>query len=1169
MKIKTPFPYKIVITSAILLLSLIMSLAVFLQTDFLKNKLKNRLLFIASKAKVGLKIEKIEGTLPFNYILKNVEFRISPEHKIQINEMKFTLNLLALMQNELYFTNFKAGKAKLVKEKLSAATASEGKEQEFGLPFNIYFKNFTIQNFELSKTLNISTKGRLKAEKDFNRFFCDLKIQQKGGEDLLLRFTSVGVRAKNAMKSRLSLAANVPPGLISSLWPIDGQLALTATAYGPFFSHFKIFNNEKFSPDITGSLELYLTKIKEIKDEEIKLDCDFYIPQSWLLQIRDLSATGNFFDLSGSVNFAQKGLQGCSLFFTIKEIERFTSLLPVSIAGKSSGSFKYKSSKGKIKISAPFLEIEGLKILNTEGDLDLTKNKKGFLGKANFNFNLKGENAALTSNLNWKVKKYFHLQKLNLALSNSQLKADLRFFPNWKILGSAEFATSNFNEIKNLLKLPFGAEAATVNAKALFQENESGKQKFNIITELEGIRLGDLFSSKAIATIEGEGELPKAKGKLKIDFKDGKLHQLAIDSFTFTTSNLEENWPFSLELKGKYKEPLAFSSSGNWSAKEEISIDIKNANGEAIGQQFSIAKPFTFGYSKNKLFLTQLDLKFGSSPLLLDFNISKNNASFNLEMTNFPLDFLSLNPYGINFSGFSTAKANLSKQNEMINGSMEVNLRETAISSLEKNPLLINGNIISKINNDRLFLESGLFVKDAKIMSANVNLPVEINFFPFRLVLPEEKPLKAEIQFHGRIENLLDLVHIGTHHLEGEMNCELKIANTYAAPKINGFAKITSAFYENYATGTIFKNLLLDLKADERTLFLNLAAQDEDAGEFSAKGRIELFLKDGFPFILETKLKDFACLQKEWVFAKASGELKITGNKDEAFAKGSLYTSKAEFTIPEKFPVKIPNIPIVFLNSKEGKQKKQPKELQRYPIYLDLDLVPTDEIFVSGRGLDSRWNGSLYLSGTYENIIAKGDLSLTQGNFSIAGRNFELKDGSVIFPGIKDAPAEIDISGALDVQGNTIIVNLKGPINDPKLIFRSLPALPIATIMSLLIFGHDTSDISSVQASQLTTTTATLSDETETLTKTRKSLGLDKFSIISNEPKPLDESGKMAMQVGKYIAQGLIISVRQGTEEGTANGVVEVDLTHGFSFQAENQQEQEQGKFSIKWSHNF
>ena len=85
----------------------------------------------------------------------------------------------------------------------------------------------------------------------------------------------------------------------------------------------------------------------------------------------------------------------------------------------------------------------------------------------------------------------------------------------------------------------------------------------------------------------------------------------------------------------------------------------------------------------------------------------------------------------------------------------------------------------------------------------------------------------------------------------------------------------------------------------------------------------------------------------------------------------------------------------------------------------------------------------------------------------------------------------------------------------------------------------------------------------------KENLGVDRLDIVSIPGAQIEDPDQVALQVGKYLTKGIMVSYTQGMEEGSNNIIVEVDLKHGFVFQAETQQEQEQGKFTIKWNLNY
>ena len=149
------------------------------------------------------------------------------------------------------------------------------------------------------------------------------------------------------------------------------------------------------------------------------------------------------------------------------------------------------------------------------------------------------------------------------------------------------------------------------------------------------------------------------------------------------------------------------------------------------------------------------------------------------------------------------------------------------------------------------------------------------------------------------------------------------------------------------------------------------------------------------------------------------------------------------------------------------------------------------------------------------------------------------------------------------------MAHLDGPLNSPTLTFTSSPPLPLSAIMSLLIFGQDISEITGFQAMQLAAMASALSTGSGGggLDSSGQYLGIDRLAVVSSRSD--GEGEQYALQVGKYVIKGVLVSVSQGASQGSSNVIVEVDLTHGFIFQAETQQEEEQGKFTIKWNVNF
>ena len=65
---------------------------------------------------------------------------------------------------------------------------------------------------------------------------------------------------------------------------------------------------------------------------------------------------------------------------------------------------------------------------------------------------------------------------------------------------------------------------------------------------------------------------------------------------------------------------------------------------------------------------------------------------------------------------------------------------------------------------------------------------------------------------------------------------------------------------------------------------------------------------------------------------------------------------------------------------------------------------------------------------------------------------------------------------------------------------------------------------------------------------------------------PAIGTDEIAVQIGKYLTRGILITLSQSATSSQV--IVEVELPKGFIFQAETQ-EQEEGKFSLKWRKSY
>jgi translocation and assembly module TamB len=468
-------------------------------------------------------------------------------------------------------------------------------------------------------------------------------------------------------------------------------------------------------------------------------------------------------------------------------------------------------------------------------------------------------------------------------------------------------------------------------------------------------------------------------------------------------------------------------------------------------------------------------------------------------------------------------------------------------------------------------MQGDLNIHGTPLLKMDLQIPLQAALFPPQGHFLYDQKMQGSLFLSGRLEELLDFFDLGTHRIEGDLLCDFNLSGLLAAPRLYGSCTLSHGYYQNYWTGTELQEIEAKGWGEGNRLTLeSLVAKDsQKKGSFSAKGFVELLPQKHFPFLLDLGVSRFNCATFDLITTEASGDLRIRGNLQEgALAEGSLHIVESDVTIPARIPHSLPDIQVIYKHAKAP--IPETVKGSAYPLHLNLFVAADDGIFISGRGLESEWKGSFHIEGTQTEPISTGKIELIQGNFFFSGRAFRLIEGSLSMNG--SAPPQINLTAAIQVKEIAITAQIQGPLNNPQIMLQSSPPLPMGTIVSYLLFGQDLAEISSAQAFVLASSIASFAGEGPgVVEKTQKSLGIDRIQLV--EMKSATQDGKMitGIQVGKYIAEGVLVSYSQGAENSQGNISVEVEVRGNVSLVLESDQadEQKQGKFTLRWGHTY
>jgi hypothetical protein len=1154
-------------------------------TPWIKQIAKTQIIELAKKKGFEISIKKIESPSPLYYKLSDVAFQIANDKKITAESVNFKISIFALFRKRITFKSFLVKNVNIIKTQTTLLKQSTTSQKEVSfpkIPYSISFKSAKIQGFnyyfeKYKKEISFDISGKAKLKKSGN-ISLDLTINRQDFPHSKVHIISSRLINNKLISSTIFLNFDT----ITSLYPfidsnIDGQLKALVHVNGTDSSYINLFSNKTNEPlfgDISGSIKQIKSSLVPLRDEKINFSSKFsFNNKGKFLSISDLLLKSALLDLDGHLTLnrdliATKG----EVFLSTKE-KLFSSIhksFPITTKIKARATFsqdKKLSQFTKIDYKLIDFSINDSPIKNAHGSIDAYYKSNKFHGQIISSLSLINTSKIdFISDFSISRKK-IELKKFSLASNYSKIDGNISFRKK-SIIGYINYDISSPYEISYFI--PHITIKGEIKGKSTFHKDENDKQVIKNTISLMDFRKDNFKAKKIDATIYIDDIFTSPSFRIGVYPTMCYYDNLLINDFYLKTTYQTKN-NFECYLKGHLNGAVDLNMEGSWEKENStFTLELDKFYGHLINEDFSSQSPIKLHFDKKHFLMKNVDLKMSRSNLLANIEINKNRADITIKAKSFPIDLLSINPYDLNISGYLDADINLQKKLET-SAVIDVDVNNIKITStLDQKPIFGNININLKMDNNDLFGKAKLTVNKNQVLQANGNVPVLLHFHPFSLKINQQDKIQAKCEMKGKIEDLLDFLDIGSHKIEGDINSKIEISKTFADPKIEGYCDIDNGSYLNYYTGTNFTNIKAVFTTDSNDIILkSLKADGKTGGTLLADGHFDINPMKKFPFQLKAKFIDLVCMDTDIAHAIGHGELDIIGNSEKATAKGYLKINEADLSIPKKLPVKIPELDIKFINDKRQKEEILIKHRDLYPVELDITISSTDNIYIEGRGLSSQWKGNFNITGTTENIIPKGKLELIKGDYVFSGRFFDLTQGSVIFSGKSGIMPSLSVKAKTTQGGVGIMASLKGPLDEPILSFSSSPPLALSSIMSLLLFGQDISEITPIQAAQLAAIIASVSEGPDILDKTRKNLGIDRFSIISTPAKNINESDKMALQVGKYITRGVMVSLSQGMEQGSSNIIVEIDLKHGFIFQVETQQEQEQGKFTLKWNLNY
>jgi hypothetical protein len=1130
--------FKWILSTVTFVLLLGLGLILFVQSQWAKDKIGTVLEEIALQQGLKLKIEKIDGELPLKWTLSNVHLQINESDTLDIEKIRLRISVMPLLRKHFRISYLSGDHA------VYQFTQRDTSLSLPTLPVGFSIRMLKLNQFE---AINLTTGEKaaytISGSCNFKKRAFDFFAKVHSDD---LDFTAFIQGNKKTEQAAVNLNLDVRSEKAFAPFaaiPFEAAFHLKTECSGSW----KVWKNLLISPQnpilaspIAGDIKLSVQQFALPELQNLDLTARFLVYSDRSLDLPLLSLQSPLVNLQGKGSFD-------SSFHPKKVNCTFT------LSDTIEGTVLFDGSDCQIAMQSDTFNFR--KVSFTEGHLNLQAHLFPEGWKGTF------ETAAYHPDLAFKGSSQFTYQNSRLALQNLSLQApessvtgdfaiDLPSKSN--LSGGIAFQFNDLKPYSELSPLPL---AGQIGGQIDFSGNDCRSH-----TIAKSCKVGPFISDQVVIDLFATDLFTKIKGKFDIEIEKSYFADIFFTSGRYSMAWNSHDWTYALKTQGEWKNPFDVSSEGHFAySPDNFELYCSSFSGNLLQKTLKLQHPFTFKLSKNKAALSDFRLAVSEGYINSSFQVTPETSKIDIKAQHFPLDFLTLLSHRFALQGLSSIDVALEGSNTDLIGHLNLLLEHADIFPAGTTvPIQTKANFQANLNHDVIQVHSHIVATGEQFVELSATLPLTYQVYPFKLDLNKEKPWAAQCTIEGHIEQLFDFINIGTQRLGGFLSTKLVSSGTLDKPLLFGPLSIQNGFYQNYFIGISLKNIDLQATGNGSTIDVHhIDLTDEVQGTASAKGLIKL--EPMLPFFVEGHMAHFRLVHFDWLAASCSGPFKITGDLNKALAQGTLLIDEANVQIPDSLPSELPTLPVTFINQPESYVSPIAPKIP-YPFRYDLQIQGEKNIHLTGHGIDAELIGDIHLTGENFDITTIGSLKTTKGKFSFAGRDFKITQGEVSF---KEGDSFINLTSSLDLSDLNVTVTFRGSFKSPQLNFQSYPPLPTSSILARILFNKDVSELNASQAGQLAYTIISLSGGSgpNLLETIHKNLGIDRLGISTNE-----DTGKVSVQIGKYLTEGVMITLSQSTEQ--SHVIVEVELKGGFVLQAETRFN-DQGKYIFKWNKNY
>ena len=428
----------------------------------------------------------------------------------------------------------------------------------------------------------------------------------------------------------------------------------------------------------------------------------------------------------------------------------------------------------------------------------------------------------------------------------------------------------------------------------------------------------------------------------------------------------------------------------------------------------------------------------------------------------------------------------------------------------------------------------------------------------------------------------------GADRIGGQMVLALRAGGTLADPVLGGEARLARGQYRNGVLGVAVTDLAGTLRPEGRRLRADIAGRTPGDGRLALTGTIEP-LAPNLPVDLTLTATGAQPVASDLLRVTLDAALRLAGTLGGgATLSGPVTIRRAELRIPDSFGGGPRSLaPVIERGQPRGRPAPPPAARPvpatpaappapdaGPPITLAVDVSAPRAVFVRGRGLEAELGGQVSVRGRVAAPEITGALELRRGEITLAGKRLEFDRGRLAWDGA--LLPDLSLRASSTSGGYTARVEVTGPPTSPEIQFSSVPELPPDEVLARLFFDRPLRELSPLELATIAAGVAGTAGLLPggggggIMERIRNGLGLDRLAVGSAERNGTtttseEDRPSATLEAGRYVADGIYVGVRQGTEPGTSRVGVRVDLTPQLRLEAETGDREAGNRVGVSW----